>query len=415
MKPWRGCDTGVANGLEAFASALTASHTLTSRRYSIWSLLRRHLDQPFAEAITSYKGLWGTELLKGFTPSTAWRFPCADTLARLAAHPKARRITLPAAPLSKVERVIAALECWEECVRISIHLMDPHDHDDGLTGSKAPGLSDFAFHLARHEDEAAAATHSEQSRFRATLDTVREMLRNLRAFRPRYGGNQLHGRLSDEVTRRPGASYCELCWRETMRSKALRQTTPTLSQLRLSNRFCEIHNPSDPRSRYRCDHRYKEAFQRELMALHGMAASAHQFRFHPPPHADAQEIRKTAYDLVHSGLRPAETHSNRRSGLRERVWALKRLGMHQAAIGRQLGISRQAVSKALKSLQFLVHAREKDAELSYLTGEPFSMSGRSGEAISAEMARMHGEGLTAAQIARRTGRLRHAVDAILRS
>lgn len=74
--------------------------------------------------------------------------------------------------------------------------------------------------------------------------------------------------------------YCELCWRlsEAARDEfAEAPLSPTLNETRRkkvmekdeeegigSLRFCSVHNPSDPDSRYRAAHRYRDCFWREI-------------------------------------------------------------------------------------------------------------------------------------------------------
>ena len=43
---WKGCDPRLMDGVASFESAYTRSHTVTSRRYSIWALLEDHVDSP---------------------------------------------------------------------------------------------------------------------------------------------------------------------------------------------------------------------------------------------------------------------------------------------------------------------------------------------------------------------------------
>lgn len=385
---WKGCDAELAAGLSAFSSELLPSHSLTSRRYSIWTALRRHVDQPFARTIASFSLPWHSSLLDGFSPSAAWRSPGQHVLNQLALEPEARHSLIKARPNAEqhaeIESVLIAMERWEECLRFAI----------------------------RSAQEANACNTAGRAVFASSLGTVSALLRSLRSLRPRYGNDAKHGRLADATTRPDQGTFCELCWRESMRSKALRSPIGKASDGRLSSRFCETHDPSCPTSRYRVDLRYKEPFQAELNALYGFCESTYEFRFSLPRSADEQEVRKTAYDLVHSRLRTLESVS---AGSKERVYALHREGLRQAEIARQLGVSRQAVSKALKDLESLVQARQEDAELSYSTGEPLSLSEDSAESIRSEILRLCEKGFSVAQIARRLNRYRHTIDAIVRS
>jgi transposase-like protein len=175
---------------------------------------------------------------------------------------------------------------------------------------------------------------------------------------------------------------------------------------RLSNRFCRYHDPRDPRSQYRSDLRYKEAFRREFDALLNVGSSAYSFAFHVPRGADFQELRKTAYDLVHARLR---TLDSKDPGLREQVAALLISGVSQSEVARRLNISRQAVCQAKKSLERMLKARQHDAELSPRTGESLSLSGPVGEELRARIHEMMREGKSIVEIAHELGRFRQSI------
>ena len=148
-----------------------------------------------------------------------------------------------------------------------------------------------------------------------------------------------------------------------------------------------------------------------MNALYGFDESTYEFRFSLPRSADEQEIRKTAYDLVHSRVRALGSAD---VGSKERIFMLYRKGLRQAKIARQLGVSRQSVSKTLKDLELLIQARQEDEELSCSTGEPLSLSGKLGEPIRREILRLYEDGLSVAQIARQVNRFRHTVDTVVR-
>lgn len=57
LQPFKGCDPELALAVRAFCVSLTPSHSLTSRRYSIRGLLRRHLDGPY-ERTLKLAGRW---------------------------------------------------------------------------------------------------------------------------------------------------------------------------------------------------------------------------------------------------------------------------------------------------------------------------------------------------------------------
>lgn len=229
------------------------------------------------------------------------------------------------------------------------------------------------------------------------------LLSVLGALRP---GRSLHfgNWLSDDRTRPQGASYCELCWRATMRWRSLMEIEgparylPEARWRKLSSRYCEVHNPSEPKSRYRRDLPYKKAFHHEIEALRGFKPSEYLFRLPLPNGADIQELRKTAYDQVHSKLHAVTISPAGAPGLREKVWALHRDGLHQAEIARRLGVSRQAVSKAWKGLDDLVRRRMAKAYIDPVTGEPAVST-----VVFAELKSLHAQGVPISEIARQLG------------
>ena len=186
---------------------------------------------------------------------------------------------------------------------------------------------------------------------------------------------------------------------------------PNIKARRLSHRFCSEHNPSDPSSRYRNDLRYKQVFQRELMALQRKAAqSLFEVRFHPPRSADSEEIRKTAYDLAHARLHPLTRLE--KPSLRESVWLFHLQGLRQADIARQLGIKRQSVSRAIRNTKKLLKTRQQEQTLNPASGESWEKSEVS--LFVQSVATFHQDGYTAAKIAHITGRFRHTVQSVLR-
>jgi predicted DNA-binding protein YlxM (UPF0122 family) len=189
------------------------------------------------------------------------------------------------------------------------------------------------------------------TRFISTMQTMRNLLSLLHHFRAGRGSDPfqvhdgVHPQLPDHKTRHQGQSFCELCWRPTMRSAGMgrRSRTPDVRSRQLSNRFCAEHDPSDPKSRYRVDLRYKKVFQQEC--LFGTRLAALECPS-PPSFESQEEHRRAAYKRAHSGLRPLSKANI--PSLREQAWALALQGVRQANIARQLGVSRQSVFRTLK-------------------------------------------------------------------
>ncbi|WP_240326495.1 hypothetical protein [Pseudomonas syringae] len=59
------CSRRFALGYKAVLGRLTASSSLTSRRYPIWPLVRKNLDGPFDQCVAGYEGDWAKSLLTG--------------------------------------------------------------------------------------------------------------------------------------------------------------------------------------------------------------------------------------------------------------------------------------------------------------------------------------------------------------
>lgn len=420
VKPWDGCAPDVARALLHVVDEISVplppphksrgrkqSYSLTSCSPSIWSQLRRHLDIPLADAIRSYRGPWASKLLNGFHLSAVGRRPpkwrvdnAAWAKAKHAGDPPDwGTLIVPATPPthknrrnSDADQVLENVRAWDENLRFAIH------SSDGMLPCDV-SVNDYL-------------------QFCSTLDSIRSLLDVLHMYRPQKGRDPLRlhegerPRLPDAVIRRQNDVCCELCWRLTMRTAAMADpNVPDIKARRLSNRFCYEHNPSDPSSRYRADQRYKEAFQRELMALQlRVVKSAFDVQFHPPHSADVQEIRKAAYDLVHARLRPLTQLE--KPSLQESVWRLYQQGMRQADIARQLGTTRQSVSRAIKHTEKLLRTRQQEQMLNPSSWESWDKSEDS--LFVQSVAAFHQGGYTATQIARITGRFRHTVLSVLR-
>ena len=97
-------------------------------------------------------------------------------------------------------------------------------------------------------------------------------------------------------------------------------------------------------------------------------------------------------------------------GLREHVAELLSQGLSQSDVRRKLGISRQAVSKAKKSLERVLQARTLDAELSPRTGESLFLSAPKGAPVRERISTLLVEGIAPTEIAKRLWRFRHSLD-----
>ncbi len=318
-----GSPAELAVGLAAFWDSISSSHSLTSRRHSLWTLIRKHIDLPFQKAMASIPPGPLHVLVEGMRPSLMWRSPSQRILviARSCEEASCSYLKDISEGLSAADQRIAALMQWDECARIAARF--------------APDCQG-------------------QSAYVASLDTMRSLIAKLRHFRPQREIDAAGTAHKDFRTRADQDSFCELCWRLSMRTVALLRGTHTISAQRRSGRFCSVHDPSNPKSQYRRDLRYRTAFRKEVDALSKMDSTA--FLVSPVLHvgADFADMRRAAYNLVHARLRASNSGS---PGLRERVAHLLSQGTSQSEVARQLGVSRQAVSQANQSLKKTIASR----------------------------------------------------------
>lgn len=399
-----GCDPSVAKGVRRFFEEVTIScpdntgqrirhpsFSLTSRRYSIWAKLRDHVEAPLANSIRDYEGPWVSKLLTGFKVSTIGRTRpiwCIDVDAWSKATSEGDscdwdRILVPLqhaatsqrrVTQSTPDRLVENINAWNENL------------------------------LFVRRSASASVTAGDETQFVATIETVRDLLTLLCQFRPKRGADPfsthdgVHPQLPDNKTRIQGETYCELCWRPSMRSAAMgrRSRVPDIRSRQLSNRFCAEHDPSDPTSRYRADHRYKKAFQWE--SLLG-TRSEFLVKLAPPLNATQDEARKTAYDRVHARLRSLNQPD--KPSFRETAWHLHQQGMRQADIARQLGTSRQSIFRTLKQTTQLLADHEKRRAL-YFRRENYGTMSEHSNLIDAVTV-LNSDGYKPAEIAKTLG------------
>lgn len=262
----------------AFEQACTPSYTMASRRYSIWRKVREYLDVPVAQALDA---LGQAELLDG--PFSRWLEMGLERgerkrLWRLSTqHRDMVHSALPKQPPHD-PRLTALLETlYEVGVFVSLR-----------RASKSVGVK---------PEKAAEVVN--------------------------------HGR---KVS--PDYPFCELCWRETMRAvaEASEDDERRGSAWKFSGRFCAAHNPSDPTSRYRVDHRYRQRFldevERQWALVKGKEAPWEEV-------PDGAAVRKRAFDSVRV---PGGTRADE---MRE----MTKQGTSRREIAERFGVSRQAVYK----------------------------------------------------------------------
>lgn len=251
-RPVNGCSPEMVVAIANFNEAVTPSHTLRSRRYSLWSLVSTHIDDT------------------------------AESVMRLTPH----RLNEKYSFSEHAKR----LGC-DETVKI------------------------LKFFNRRH-----ASTETYYN-----FETLIYLLYFIKS------RDYLHkNRIKFSIHEKP---FCELCWRFTVAfdSYAKGEDKPTGNM-----RYCEEHLPSSTSSYYRNDHRHRENFEEWLRIL-----GAQKVLSLSSDPTDQIHIRKKAYDFSHAKL--TERRIN--------ILKLYAKGLSQAQIARQLGITRQAVSKSLYKMR----------------------------------------------------------------
>ena len=122
-----------------------------------------------------------------------------------------------------------------------------------------------------------------------------------------------------------------------------------------------------------------------------------------------QEVRKTAYDQVHSGLHALASGSSASMGLREKIWLMHGEGLRQSEMAKRLGVSPQAISKAKKSLEELINAHHAGRYIDPLIGEAHVP-----ERIRDDILDALRRGLPVAAIAKKVGLSKGTVDGLVR-
>lgn len=330
------CHPILVAALLIFQEKITPSHSTTSRRYSIWSLCKTAVEPAMKEALDEklpgrYEAIIGP---KGFV---------------VGAKQEARRL--------------------EDRLRL----------------------------VAKHYSNMLRCdTGGESKRIYDTIETIIYLIHFCRSHRPKSKMDERFGVRRRKPLRIDHYPYCELCWRLCLEEEGrLSGIRPPENEkgdpIRSSSRFCNIHDPRDPRSSYRTDHNHRDDFHQKIIQLEKALSkgtnspgieklrtalaneyyiegvdelldgirygkydqdSAIKEKKHRIAHKieqhgefEIEEItRRIAYQLVH----PQNSTHRRKGETRERALVLQVQGLSQAEIGRRLGVTRDAICKALK-------------------------------------------------------------------
>jgi transposase-like protein len=427
------CPGQLIAGSECLLAELSASSSLTSRRYSVWSVVRRNMDDAFLESLAGFTGEWNQELLANCRLSEMGKYAPS-----IRATPNGT--TDPAYCEAWANRGKGWLEgVLGSCQAPHLQPETPRrPFNDGWDFrvvakrlDKPSNVTPMDWQIRNIDLWAVNIQCALQNLCLRTVDAreiisafdfvLYELIPLLKRFRPtRTTTHPDHESLPDAQTRSDGGSYCELCWCPSMRTAqldSLRWSVPDhqkrpgdkINAGKLSNRYCSVHSPGS--ARYHADLRYKAALQHHM---HSMVSgewrnSDYPLSFSIDKGFDEQEIRKTAYDQVHSRLHANAPPGEATQGLREKIAVMLTEGLNQSEIARRLGVSRQAISKARKSLDELISRRCAGMELDPRTSEA-SVSASVLSEIRAALQRK----LSISAIAREVGLMKHTVDGLVR-
>lgn len=272
---WDDCPEAVRAAVAEFEQVCTPSYTMASRRYSIWSKVREYLDASVAQALDD---LGQPKLLDG--PFSRWLEMGRERGER-----------------ERVGRLRTAHKA----------LLRQHRHD---------------------------------LRLMALLETLYEvgMFVLLRRSRQSVGVKATKAAEAVNHGRKVSSDYpfCELCWRKTMRAvvEASEDGKRRGNAWKFSGRFCTEHNPSDPTSRYRVDHRYRQRFQDEVKRQWELVRRLEAPWEQVP---DEAAVRMQAFILARV---PERTRA-------DEIREMAQLGASRREISERFGVSRQAVYKVL--------------------------------------------------------------------
>lgn len=442
------------------------SFSITSRNPSIWSLIRKHLDAPLNDVIQSYDGIYLQELLEEFRLSTIGKIRPnyrinATEWAKIKDSYRLylydwKNLLIPTNQLkdvqqnSEVDLILNNIEAWYQNIRFTIHSLIEPCNDRA-----------FAKSLAGVPDECKPrdnrVSNKKYSQFYGTLNSILSFLSYLNFLKPKTEKDplQLHTNPLPYIKTHPSQDdYCELCWRSTMRSaefkkindlstddqhikhiwnlhkqgknhqeiadalklstgivfnKIQKMEAAILKAMNANNHFCHEHDP-DPlaKSRYRADIHYKHAFQRELEALTRGNTSRFIFRFPRPDAADEQELRKTAYDQVHAGIRSLN-NIDKQSRLEE-IFVLHLHGNTTTEIASKLRLAKQAVNERKNKINKLLQIRQQEQYVCPISEESWEKSLESD--LVQQIIALHKKGHTVAEIADNTYRFKHTIHSI---
>lgn len=318
-------DARVKKALLSCLDIMTTHHSLTSRRYSLITLLSTKVDAEINRVIEGYTGEWDRHLLTDFLLSKVWSsFPGTKKVKQ--SHDQAT---------TKVDAALRCAELWRDLVRQAIH-------------------SALRVNVKQsHRKKISLTTFCE------TLDTVICCIDIFAALKPKKTSTAM-GALP-LANKGSHIQFCELCWRPTQ-FRATIHSGIDVQIAQGSRHFCDTHNPRSPHSLYWQDLPYKKAFITEINRMRrprrtqwpdaifqieqDAKYSAGARLYVVPATTHHEDVRRAAYAFVKSGLR----------GTREACVIFRHRGKTNRQIAAYLGVSERAVRLALKTAEKKIEA-----------------------------------------------------------
>lgn len=293
---WKGCNPVFAKTIDAF-SECWGPYSTKSRRHSIFSLVREQIDPAWLQYLATLQDTaFGNNLLQ----------------------------ELPPGEFAK-QFGFRALEDWTTDIILSYL-----------------SLSELTNQVV-------------DSELVATLET-------LRTVSYRCGGKQPHRTAKKGRNTQRARPICELCGQPTELEAYRRQDANIdMGVIRLSGRYCTDHRPWDHAKNYNPDYkraiRHKAQFDEEVLRLGRQTGSRVEPRAESgDPAVDLFIFRIVAPrmlytdDIDHLRNLARKLVDDRVTDDKKRMVILAAAGMDQSDIASQLGISRQSINKALKTI-----------------------------------------------------------------
>jgi len=339
------------------------SHTFFSRRYSIQSLLAKHLDEPLDKFLSTYYGNRYRDFFADFKLSEiSTKFNCETDL-------------------TPYQKVSYSLDYWSNEIFRFSYKLDLGDEDP----QKYCFSKDINEKLLPTHNYSEFSTFDKskvipslQNQFYGTIDTLRFLIENLKKIKPTVfsasvsSSSRLEKLITSRRNPKDANESCDLCWRKTERYK-LRNNINHNNLINSSARFCEKHavngkgRYSENWSNYIKGRRYKERYLEEIDNILSNDSNKDKARYL----VKISILKKTfeeqqgfsfnddgkmalAYYLVRSGLD--------NDGYRRIYKAKIKDGLSNAQIAKKFKISRQAVGQTIRKIELKLHEVHKKAK-----------------------------------------------------